>query len=115
MDQVDETKQVFVVEGPFDSYFIGNAIAMCGSDVDLRSLDYQFVFVFDNEPRNKQIVDRIQNTIDKGYKVVIFPKEVKQKDLNDMVLAGINVQDVVECNIYSGLTAKLKFNDWKKV
>ena len=115
LDQVDETKQVFVVEGPFDSHFLGNAVAMCGSDVDLRSLDYQFVFVFDNEPRNKQIVDRIHNTIDKGYKVVIFPKEVKQKDLNDMVLAGINVQDVVECNIYSGLTAKLKFNDWKKV
>ena len=88
---------------------------MCGSDVDLSDMDHQFVFVFDNEPRNREIVARIETTIARGNKVVIFPKSIREKDLNDMVLAGHNVQDLVELNTYTGLQAKLKFNDWKKV
>ena len=32
-----------------------------------------------------------------------------------MVMSGLNVQDVVESNVYSGLEAKLKLNSWKKV
>ena len=32
-----------------------------------------------------------------------------------MFLSGLNVQSVVESNIFSGLEAKLKFNTWKKV
>jgi hypothetical protein len=115
LEKVDTTKQIFVTEGPFDSHFLGNAIAMCGSDVDLSGYDYQFVYIFDNEPRNKQIVAKIDKTIQQGNKVVIFPKEVLEKDLNDMVLTGLDVQKMVECNIYSGLEAKLKLNDWKKV
>ena len=115
LDKADTTKQIFVTEGPFDSTFLRNSIAMCGSDVDLSGYDYQFVYVFDNEPRNKQIVAKIDKTIQQGNKVVIFPKEVQEKDLNDMVLTGLDVQKMVECNIYSGLEAKLKLNDWKKV
>ena len=88
---------------------------MCGSDVDISALDYQFVFVFDNEPRNREIVNRISKAIDNGSRVVIFPNTVKEKDLNDMMLSGLNVQDVVESNVYSGLEAKLKLNSWKKV
>ena len=115
LDRVDPTLPVYVTEGPFDSHFITNAIAMCGSDVDLSTFDYKFIFVFDNEPRNRQIVDRIQKTINKGNQVVIFPKEIKEKDLNDMVLSGHNVQNLVECNTYQGLKATLKLNEWKKV
>ena len=115
LDTADPTKEVYVTEGPFDSHFITNAIAMCGSDVDLSSYDYQFVYTYDNEPRSREIVARIETTIKRGNKVVIFPKNVKEKDLNDMVLAGHDVQSLVECNTYSGLEAQLKLNDWKKV
>jgi hypothetical protein len=38
-----------------------------------------------------------------------------EKDINDMVIAGHDVQKIVECNTYSGLEAKLKFNTWKKI
>ena len=62
MDSVKTNEQIYVTEGPFDSHFLRNAIAMCGSDVDLRTLDYQFVFVFDNEPRNREIVKKIERT-----------------------------------------------------
>jgi len=115
LDRIDETEDVYVTEGPFDSTFLRNSIAMCGSDVDLSSYNYQFVFVFDNEPRSREICTKIAKTAEQGHKVVIFPKTVTQKDLNDMVLAGHDVQKMVELNTYQGLTAKLKLNEWKKV
>ena len=113
LDRMNREEPVYVTEGPIDSTFLGNAIAMCGADVDLRSLDYKFVFVYDNEPRNKQIVERIESTIVQGYPVVIFPKGIQEKDLNDMHVAGHDVQRLVECNTYQGLEAKLKLADWK--
>jgi len=115
LDRINQTETVYVTEGPFDSMFLRNSIAMCGSDVELRGFDCQFVYIYDNEPRNKQIVERIDKTIRQGNKVVIWPKNIQQKDINDMFLAGLNVQNVVESNIYSGLEATLKLNDWKKV
>jgi predicted RNA-binding Zn-ribbon protein involved in translation (DUF1610 family)/GTPase SAR1 family protein len=116
LDQVDSSKPIYIVEGPFDSTFIQNAVAMCGSDVNIGSFGWSnYIYVFDNEPRNREIVNRISKTIDRGDKVVIWPTSIEQKDINDMVLAGLNVQSVVESNTYSGLEAKIKFNNWKKV
>jgi hypothetical protein len=116
LDRADETKNVYITEGPFDAMFIQNSIAMCGSDVVLDRVHFpDRTFVFDNEPRNKQIVSKYIKAIDSGEKVVIWNSNIKQKDINDMVLAGLDVQHVVECNTYSGLEAKLKLNEWKKV
>ena len=116
LDQVDSSKPIYIVEGPFDSTFIQNAVAMCGSDVNIGSFGWSnYIYVFDNEPRNREIVNRISKTIDRGDKVVIWPTSIEQKDINDMVLAGLNVIDVLKSNIYSGLEAKIKFNNWKKV
>jgi len=116
LDRIDETKTVYVTEGPFDSTFICNSIAMCGADADIDKWGISDpVWIYDNEPRNKQIVERIDKTIRQGNKVVIWPKNIQQKDINDMVLAGLKVQSVIESNVYSGLEATLKLNDWKKV
>ena len=115
LDNVNPKRDVYVTEGPFDSHFLTNAIAMCGSDVNLSTLDYQFVYAYDNEPRSREIVNRIETTIKTGAKVVIFPKEIAEKDLNDMVLAGHDVQSLVESNTFQGLEAQLKLNTWKKV
>jgi len=115
MDKVDPTQEVYVTEGPLDSTFLANAIAMCGSDVDLSGYDYRFVYVFDNEPRNREIVAKITKAAEQGHKVVIFPKEVKEKDLNDMVLAGRDVRSLINKNTYQGMEAKVKLTFWKKV
>ena len=115
-DNVNPEETVYVTEGPFDSTFIRQSVAMCGSDVDHRTLPYpDRVWVFDNEPRNRQIIDRIARAIDQGERVVIWPKNIQQKDINDMVLAGLNPSDIIKHNTYSGLEAKLKFTDWKQV
>ena len=115
LDRIDPSKEVYVTEGPFDSHFITNAIAMCGSDVNLSTFDYKFVYTYDNEPRSREIVAKIKAAIVLGHKVVIFPKSIKEKDLNDMALAGHDVQSLVESNTYSGLEAQLKLNEWKRV
>jgi len=116
LDTIRKDAPVFVTEGPFDSTFIRNSIAMCGADaaVDMWGISNP-VFVYDNEPRNKQIVDRIAKTIDKGYQVVIWPDNINLKDINDMVMSGLDVQNLIECNVYKGLQAKLKFTNWKKI
>ena len=115
--KIDGGRFVFVTEGPFDSMFLPNCIAMAGSDGLPEGLipKNQVVMVFDNEPRNKQIVDKINKYIDKSYKVVIWPNNVSQKDVNDMVLAGLDIHQIIRDNIFSSLEAKLKFNEWKKV
>ena len=116
LEKVNVSKQVYVVEGPFDSLFLENSVAMAGSDVDIRSFGWcDYIWVYDNEPRNQQIVDRISSAIDGGDKVVIWPCNIQQKDINDMVLAGHDVNALVECNSYQGLEAKLKLSQWKKV
>jgi len=116
LNQVDSSEPIYIVEGPFDSTFVKNAVAMCGSDVDIRSFNWSdYIYVFDNEPRNREIVNRISKTIDRGDKVIIWPTIIQQKDINDMVLAGLNVMDVLKSNTYTGLEAKIKFNNWKKI
>ena len=116
LDNIKTDAPVYVSEGPFDSTFIRNAIAMCGADADVNRWGINNpVWIYDNEPRNREIVNRIDRTIDKGDSVVIFPSSIDEKDINDMVIAGHDVQKIVECNTYSGLEAKLKFNTWKKV
>jgi len=116
LDEIDEQLPVYVVEGPFDSTFVNNSVALCGSDGDVRCLEgSSVVFVYDNEPRNREIVNRISKCISRGEKVVIWPSGIVEKDINDMVLSGLNVMDVLKSNTYSGLEAKIKFNNWKKI
>ena len=116
LDQIETKKPIYIVEGPFDSTFVENSVAMCGSDIDIRTFGWSnYIWVFDNEPRNREIVNRISKTIDRGDKVVIWPPNIEQKDVNDMILRGHNVMNVLESNTYSGLKAKIKFNYWKKI
>ena len=116
LDRVNFEKTVYVTEGPFDSLFIDNAIAMAGADIDWNLLkEKEVVFVFDNERRNKEIINRMQKAIEKGYEIVIWPTSIKEKDLNDMHVAGHDVQSLVEFNTYQGLEAQVKLSEWKKV
>ena len=116
LDKINPDKTVYVVEGPFDSTFVKNSVALCGSDGDMAHLKgSDIVFVYDNEPRNKEILQRIERCIDRGERVIIWPRSIEDKDINDMVLSGHDVMSILESNIYSNLEAKVKFNNWKKV
>lgn len=115
-DRIKKTSKVYVLEGPFDSFFIPNSVAMCGADIDLKSLNIEHsVFIYDNEPRNKEIHYRMSKVINRGDSIVIWPDTIKEKDINDMVLAKHNVHKIISENTFNNLEAKLKFKFWKKV
>ncbi len=116
LDEINCNDVVYITEGPFDSTFVKNSIALCGADGDVEKWGISDrVWIYDNEPRNHDIVKRIEKCIDSGEKVVIWPNTIRDKDINDMVLSGHNVQKMIELNTYSGLEAKLKFTTWKKI
>jgi len=119
LNRIDWNKTVYVVEGPFDSMFIENSIAMVGADIDkmffIANFETNFVMVYDNEKRNKEMVARLEKSIEMKFPVVIWPKDLKEKDINDIVLSGQDVESMLKLNTYQGLEAKLKFTNWKKV
>ena len=116
LDKINKEKPIYITEGPFDSSLVENSIAMCGADVDIGSLGWSdYIYVYDNEPRSREITDRIRKTIDGGNKVVIWPTNIEEKDVNDMIIGGQDVMNVLKYNTYSGLKAKIKFNNWKKI
>lgn len=119
LDDVNFNKPVYVVEGPIDSMFVQNCIAMVGADLTKeffhKNEKTQFIMVYDNEKRNKQIVDRMQKSIDMNLSIVIWPNDIKEKDINDMVLSGLDVETVLKSNTYKGLEAKVKLTNWKRV
>lgn len=116
LNKVNTEKEVVIVEGPFDSMFLDNSLAMAGADVNMKEINIsQPVYCYDNEPRSKEILNRISNKINNGDKVVIWPDSIKEKDINDMVLAGHNPNDIIRDNTYMGLNARMKFNSWRKV
>ena len=56
LDKIDDTKPIYITEGPFDSTFLENSVAMCGSDLDIGSFGWSsYIWVFDNEPRNRAV------------------------------------------------------------
>ena len=119
LDRIKEDELIYIVEGPFDSMFLPNSLAMAGSDLDDVSMFYakNVVFVYDNEPRNTEIVHKIEKSIKKGFAVCIWPDTVKFKDINDMVIGEMNILeiiDIINMNTYRGLPARIKFNQWKR-
>lgn len=123
LDQLDFSRKITVVEGPFDSLFLTNTIATCGSDLlsglgTISTNMQDFVIVYDNQPRNKQIVDKIEQGIDRGYPVVIWPETIEYKDINDMILGGMQpwgIRNIIKENTFTGLQAKLRLKTWRRV
>ena len=114
-------KRVYVVEGPIDSLFLQNSVAMVGAGA-LKEIPERFdntplTYILDNEPRNRQICAYNEKLIEMGKEVCIWPKEIKEKDINDMAyrLSTRKIQKIIDENTYSGLEATMKFNEWRKV
>lgn len=117
-----KNEPVFVVEGPIDSLFLPNGVATLGMDSCMilpdKIKEKNVVFVIDNEPRNRDVVETLQQLIQRKFNVVIWPKTVKEKDVNDMIISGKTSEDIVDIinrNTYNGLQAVLKLNEWKKI
>lgn len=118
LDFVDKKKKVYVVEGPIDSLFIPNCIAVAGTafgKLDSIGIPKEnLVVIFDNQPRNKEVCKIIDKAINNNYNTVIWPQTLEEKDINDIVLTGKDPFKLITKNIYNGLEAKMKFVSWKR-
>ena len=121
LDQIDENEMIYVVEGPIDSLFLENAVAT--ADSNLTAIGEMFdrskvTLVFDNEPRNKEIVKLIDSAVEEHYSVVIWPEMIVSKDINDMIMDGFTseeIQDIIHINTFVNLRAKMELINWKKI
>jgi transcription elongation factor Elf1 len=116
LDKVDKSKPILVVEGPLDSLFLNNCIAVAGADFS--NIEGDLTVIYDNEPRNKEINKQIEKTIDRGKNVCLWPDHMTHKDINDMIIAGYSkeeIQEIITNNTFSGATAKLRFADWRRI
>lgn len=121
LDTIDEKERIYVFEGPIDSMFIPNSVAVAGGDLITagKTIDrYTSVLVFDNEPRSNETVTKIEKAIYNGYRVCIWPNNLEHKDINDMVLAGMTtdfIKHIIDTHTYQDLSAKLALSKWSKV
>ena len=120
LDKVNFQQPIYITEGPIDSLFIDNCLAAGGADLFLKNKipNEQITYIFDNEPRNKEIVKRMYKVIEQDFNVVIWPEEIQLKDVNDMIISGLTkleLQDIISNNTYSKLSALTKLNYWKKI
>jgi transcription elongation factor Elf1 len=115
LDKVNLNEPYYIVEGALDSMFLSNAISMNGAEGNGNSANENAIYVFDAEPRNKEIHARMEKVIKNGHKICIWPSDVPGKDINEMILNGLKeVEKVIEDNTYKGLQAELKFAAWRK-
>ena len=121
-NKVDTTKRIYVVEGPLDSLFLHNTVATMDAALyhvsSILGLDSKYTFVYDNEPRNKQIVSNMRKTIQQGHDICIWPDNIKEKDVNEMVLSGLSpsvLQHIIDINTHNGLHATMNLNQWSRI
>lgn len=119
LDKISKKETIYVLEGPIDSLFLKNAVATADSNLMISDFlgKENLVLVYDNEPRNTNIVKQIQKAIDNDFRVCLFPDYFRYKDINEAVMNGISkpeVQRIIDNNTFEGLRAKMEFVNWKK-
>ena len=117
LETVNLQEHVTIVEGPIDSMFLNNCLAAAGADLTLRIEPDNITYIFDNEPRNKEIIKRMYDVIEKDYNLVVWPDDMRHKDINDMILSGMSkaeVQTIISNNTFAQLEALTKLSYYKK-
>ena len=118
LDRINRKELIRVVEGPFDSLFLDNCLAMAGGDFDglVETVKSdKCIVIYDNEPRNTDTIRRMTKMIDLDYELFFWPDTIKEKDINEYVLNGnTDFTELINKNTYKGLGAKMKLSSWRK-
>ena len=121
LDRIDKSKSIKIVEGPIDSLFLSNCVASGDANLTIAAKNIDSdkkILIFDNEPRNKEIVKMMQDAIKSQHDVVIWPDTIQGKDINEMVVNGLSpdeIEKIISNNTFRNLEAQTKFVFWKKV
>ena len=117
LNTVNLQEHIHIVEGPIDSMFVKNCLAAAGADLTLKVEPSNVTYIFDNEPRNKEIIKRMYDVIEKDYNLVVWPNDMRHKDINDMIISGMSiaeVQTIISKNTFAKLEALTKLSYYKK-
>ena len=117
LNTVNLQEHIHIVEGPIDSMFVKNCLAAAGADLTLKVEPDNVTYIFDNEPRNKEIIKRMYDVVEKDYNLVVWPDDIKYKDINDMIISGmsrVEVQTIISKNTFAKLEALTKLSYYKK-
>ena len=101
--------------------FLPNAVAMVGASKSVNLPDKlrmrDVVFCLDNEPRSVEIVNMMRNLITKEHKVFIPDGNLKHKDINEMILSGDTIENIIEYidnHTFGGILAQAALSQWEK-
>ena len=117
LESVNLQEPLHIVEGPIDSMFLKNCLAAAGADLTLKVEPSNVTYIFDNEPRNKEIIKRMYDVVEKDYNLVVWPDDMRHKDINDMIVSGMSiaeVQTIISKNTFAKLEALTKISYYKK-
>ena len=135
LDTVEYQRKYYVFQVPFDSMFIENSLAVCGGAIHVELKKHSLikptcVVVYDNEPRNKDVVRNMMKVARAGYQICVWPESTEEKDINDMILSRIGVgervntelvqftgeyiKDIIDNNTFQGLEAERRITEWKR-
>jgi len=122
MHNVDpELDHLFIFEGPIDSMFVKNGIAMAGISLSEKQEEelkpfifHNKIWVLDNQLDNKDVKKKLTQLVEQGEKVFIWPKKYKDfKDLNEICqkykLDQISPKFFID-NSVDGVEALMKLN-----
>lgn len=122
LDRIDTNKPYYICEGPIDSLFIDNCLAVAGADMisALRFLPNtnNATVILDNQPRNKEVLKEYNKVVEYGVKVFLWPEYIESKDINDAILTGLTrseMMTIIDANSYRGLELRARFAQWKKI
>ena len=121
IDAIDTSLPVKIVEGEIDSMFLSNCIASGDSSLELTAKNIDAnkkILIYDNQPRNKEIVSLMNSAIKSNNNIVIWPDTITSKDINEMIQSGMTstqVEYIISKNTFTGLEAQTKFVFWKKI
>ncbi len=120
LDKVNFNFWSSVTEGPIDAMFLKNSLATSGGDMHQKLWSFpkeHIRIVYDNEPRSKETISKLYKAIHADFYVMIWPKNIEEKDINDCILAGYSadyLEQVFFENTFKGLQAELRLKEWKR-
>lgn len=92
LDKINLAKTILCVEGPVDSMFLPNAIAVGGASYHgefFNKYKNNIVIVPDNDwKRNKDVLNQIEKLAKSGFRVSLMPDTFEFKDINKAIETG---------------------------
>lgn len=119
LERYNPDKIGFCLEGALDSEFLVNAVSLTGAS-RLKRGSYPFnpdttIMVYDNEPRNRDIIKYMKQSLNNGLSVCVWGKDYPYKDVNEGIQGGWTsemISNYIVENSFKGLQGLARMAAW---